>query len=67
MLGYCQATMYNAWKQVGYPVEFDEIAKSDVAFNERLAKIGVTPMFLRDLTVLHLNHERDWMGTKDFL
>ena len=67
VLGYCQATTHDAWKQTGYPAEFDEIAKSDVAFNERLAKIGVTPMFLRDVTVLHLNHERNWMGTDDFL
>jgi len=67
VLGYCQATTRDAWEAVGYPTEFDEIAKSDVAFNERLAKFGVTPMFLRDVTVLHLNHERNWMGTDGFL
>ena len=53
----------------GRPItfEFSEIAKSDVAFIERLAKIEVKPVFLQDLRVLHLNLERNWMGTNDYL
>ena len=63
VLGYCQALTHEAWKRVGYPVEFDEIAKSDVAFNDRLATIQITPLFLRNVVALHLHHERNWTPT----
>jgi ADP-heptose:LPS heptosyltransferase/glycosyltransferase involved in cell wall biosynthesis len=67
VLGYCQATLRKNWEMVGYPEEFDNIAKSDVAFVERLGQCGVTPLFLKDLHVLHLNHPRNWEGTQEFL
>lgn len=67
VLGYCQATTREAWERTGYPIEYDEIAKSDVAFIEQLGKIHVTPLFISDLKVLHLNHARNWMGTDKFL
>jgi hypothetical protein len=67
VLGYCQAVLRDKWGDVGYPTEFDNIAQSDVAFVDRLAKRGVTPLFLKDLKVLHLQHPRDWAGTNAFL
>jgi glycosyltransferase involved in cell wall biosynthesis len=67
VLGYCQATTREAWEATGYPIEFEGSAKSDVEFNERLTKIGVQPLFLRDTVVLHLNHERNWLGTDNYL
>ncbi|MBI3831172.1 MAG: FkbM family methyltransferase [Planctomycetes bacterium] len=67
VLGYCQAIKRHHWEKVGYPEEFDNIAKSDVSFVERLAGVGVSPLFLRDVYVLHLHHPRNWDGTKDYL
>ena len=67
VLGYCQAVTRKAWEAVGYPEEFDEIAKSDVGFIERLAKIGVKPLFFPELKILHLHHARNWQGTEEFL
>lgn len=67
VLGYCQAVRRELWEKMGYPEEFDNIARSDVAFVERLAQHGIQPHFLQDLAVLHLHHERDWEGTKSFL
>lgn len=67
VLGYCQALHRESWSKVGYPEEFDNIAKSDVAFVERLAKHGINPRFLENLWVLHLHHQRNWEGTDDYL
>lgn len=67
VLGYCQAVTRQVWEEVGYPEEFDSIARSDVAFIERLQAVGVKPLFLKDVKVLHLHHQRDWTGTKEFL
>jgi GT2 family glycosyltransferase len=67
VLGYCQAALREPWLKVGYPEEFDNIAKSDVAFIDRLARVGVRPHFLRGLCVLHLHHPRNWEGTQAFL
>ena len=65
VLGYCQALQRDKWQQVGgYPTEFDQVNQSDVTFADRLSGIGVSTLFLRDLVVLHLNHVRDWTGTK---
>lgn len=67
VLGYCQAVPRSAWERVGYPTEFNETAKSDVAFADRLKKHGIAPWFEKDLCVLHLHHPRDWAGTNGFL
>lgn len=67
VLGYCQAVGRNLWTKVGYPEEFDKINASDVEFVERLRGIGVTPLFQNEIRVLHLNHLRDWTGTKELL
>ncbi len=67
VLGYCQALMRSAWKKVGYPEEFDRINHSDVSFIERLQKHGIHPLFLREISILHLNHTRNWNGTQTFL
>ena len=67
VLGYCQALPRETWAKSGYPEEFDSIAKSDIAFIENLAKHGVTPLFIPEIRVLHLNHTRNWDGTTDFL
>ena len=65
VLGYCQALRRDKWEQAGgYPTEFNTVNQSDVTFVDRLATIGVSPLFLRDLVLLHLNHVRDWRGTK---
>ncbi len=67
VLGYCQSANRAIWETVGYPTEFDEIAKSDVTFMERAARFGVRPLFLPHLRVLHLHHPRNWMGTEERL
>lgn len=68
VLGYCQAATRTAWEAAGgYPTEFDDIARSDVAFVERLVQKGYKPVFLEDVRGLHLHHPRNWSGTNDFL
>ncbi|HLX63501.1 MAG TPA: glycosyltransferase family A protein [Planctomycetota bacterium] len=67
VLGYCQSAVRAIWETIGYPTEFDEIAKSDVTFMESAGRLGVRPLFLRNLHVLHLHHPRNWMGTEERL
>jgi len=67
VLGYCQAVNRHHWEAVKYPEEFDNIAISDVKFNERLQAQGVKCHFVKDLTLCHLHHPRNWEGTTDFL
>jgi len=68
VLGYCQAASREAWESVnGYPTEFNDIARSDIAFVELLTKKGFRTLFLDKLRVLHLHHPRDWTGTSHFL
>lgn len=67
VLGYCQSAIAEVWKIIGYPIEYDEIAKSDVSFIERARALNVHPRFLDKLRVLHLHHPRNWMGTDERL
>jgi GT2 family glycosyltransferase len=63
VLGYCQALLRSSWvKCGGYPIEFNEIARSDVAFVQSLCHAGIAANFLKEVRVLHLHHERDWVG-----
>lgn len=67
VLGYCQSVDRSVWQMLGYPEEYDEIAKSDVAFVERTKWLGMRPLFLEKVRVLHLHHPRNWSGTEDKL
>jgi glycosyltransferase involved in cell wall biosynthesis len=68
VLGYCQAAIREAWESAGgYPTEFDDIARSDVAFVDQLVQLGYKPVFLENVRALHLHHPRNWSGTSDFL
>jgi len=68
VLGYCQVAPRDAWEKTGYPEEFDNIARSDVAFVERLGREqGVTPRLVPGIKVLHLWHPRNWEGTQECL
>ena len=67
VLGYCQAVLREHWAKVGYPTEFDQIDRSDVDFVERLRTVGVSPLFVKNVRLLHLHHPRNWMGTDRFL
>ena len=68
VLGYCQIVSREAFASVGYPEEFNQINQSDIMFVERLReRIGIQADMMKDLFVLHLDHPRDWGGTKTFL
>jgi hypothetical protein len=68
VLGYCQIVSREAFAAVMYPEDFNSINQSDIVFLDRLRdKLGVAPLFMDKLFVLHLDHPRDWSGTKVFL
>jgi cellulose synthase/poly-beta-1,6-N-acetylglucosamine synthase-like glycosyltransferase len=68
VLGYCQIVSRDAFAAVMYPEDFNSINQSDIVFVDRLQeKLGVMPFFLEKVFVLHLDHPRDWSGTKVFL
>jgi len=68
VLGYCQTLTRSAFRKAGYPAEFNMINQSDIVFLERLQKhASVTPVLLDELTVLHLWHPRNWLGTEELL
>jgi hypothetical protein len=68
VLGYCQIVSREAFEHVRYPEEFNCINQSDIVFIERLKeRLGIEPRLLEEQFVLHLDHARDWSGTKIFL